>query len=518
MNTSNTTKMILQDIPRTVPSASLNAISSNNSISSEGRIGTFKSVRDDGKRKHAEQPSHTISDADISTRIQATVAPIITKKQKHSNIRLLAVSEDATVLNPLHNFVRMQIEVFTATATDMVQPAPGRKTPVKLHQVGLRCIHCKNLPPGDRVKRAVCFPRSVGRVYHSVSDMKFDHFSKCRGFSDEMRVKFGILKNQNKRRGNDKKSSVSSSSSAKSASLTSLASTAQYYRDCARKLGMVDACGGGIFMDSDTPCIGGSNQSSPILSGTTNAPFPVQNLPAHMLVNSSLVYPMGSTNCPNQTGRHLVQKNTSAPVMLRPPTTALLASHEDSKYLNSLHCFVRRNVEAFVATEEEISAPAPGRKIRVTVGQVGIRCIHCARLPLHNRAKRSVCYPPSVSGIYHSVSNMKFDHFGVCQGLPADARSEFTNLKASCGRRNGNSSSCGGRDNGIMSNSTARFYYDSAVRLGLVDTQTGIRFSEQQHHQHHQGPAAAERGRESSSPNSVAHDGISVLMMAATRT
>jgi hypothetical protein len=167
----------------------------------------------------------------------------------------------------------------------------------------------------------------------------------------------------------------------------------------------------------------------------------------------------------------------------------------DPQYLNSLHCFVRRNVELFIADDEDISAPSPGRKNRVNLGQVGIRCIHCAKLPVKERVKRSVCYPPSVSGIYHSVSNMKFDHFANCMGLSPEGRVEFDHLRTNFTRR-GSSTSNGGRG---MSNSTAQYYHDSALRLGLVDTPDGIRFANQLQAQ-----------------DKNAHDGISALMIAAT--
>ena len=57
------------------------------------------------------------------------IAPAPTK------IILLGQPNDAQVLNPLHVFVRQQIEVFTATAGDMCAPAPGRKNRLQLHQV-----------------------------------------------------------------------------------------------------------------------------------------------------------------------------------------------------------------------------------------------------------------------------------------------------------------------------------------------------------------------------------------------
>ena len=48
---------------------------------------------------------------------------------------LLAQPEDKSVLSPLHAFIRTQIEVFIATETEMSEPAPGRKHPIKLKQV-----------------------------------------------------------------------------------------------------------------------------------------------------------------------------------------------------------------------------------------------------------------------------------------------------------------------------------------------------------------------------------------------
>jgi hypothetical protein len=146
----------------------------------------------------------------------------------------------------------------------------------------------------------------------------------------------------------------------------------------------------------------------------------------------------------------------------------------DSHYLNAIHCFVRRQLEYFVATKEDASAPSPGRKVKAVVGQVGIRCIHCAQLNSKDRVKRSVCYPPSIGGIYHAVSNMKCDHFAVCKGLPQKDREEYLRLRASNMRKRSKQAK-GVPDSGIA-NATAQYYHDCALRLGLHDTEKGIRF------------------------------------------
>jgi hypothetical protein len=443
---------------------------------------------------------------------------------KPVNLLLLARPNDDMVLSPLHVFVRQQVEVFTATEADISQPAPGRKNRIQLNQVGLRCIHCRDLPPRDRVKRAVCYPSSVGRVYHSVSDMKFDHFSHCKGRSAGVKAKFDELKDDSKVKRHKKslKTPVYSSSS-----------TAQYYHDSAREMGMVGGPGG-LFMIKDVsnfnpgtyhpnfvslesnstqagiPILPKSLQSvaleqDAILSPnhlnhammlgmdtrTSFAPFSASlDYAAKNAMMSSLASYLYSMNTTNQILNDInAQRNRTteidASVDVKNPSvgtsdTRSLTSPTDQYHLNPLHCFVRRHIEVFVADKDDITAPAPGRKTRVTLGQVGLRCIHCAALPMKDRVKRAVCYPAAVAGVYHSVSNMKFDHFDKCRGLPEHERAIFVTLRSTCGRhgpRNSSAESTGSK--GVPNtNSTAQYYQDSAIAMGLVDSENGIRFQD----------------------------------------
>jgi len=575
-------EMVLQNIPNTITSSAVSVVSSTDSVCSDSSQSTqplSRSFDDETSGSNLAKTSQHTLDSRIECALISVAAPSNKRKRPddcrrvsysdlssasgvemrdreikkmkashdlpRGNTSLLAFSDDAAVLNPLHVFCRMQIEVFKATPADMAQPAPGRKNPIKLNQVGLRCIHCKHLPPRDRVKRAVCYPSSVRRVYHSVSDMKFDHFSNCRGMSGELRGKLETLKKQGKRHGAHKQKNAVGSS--KSSGTSSSVSTAEYYHDCAVKMGMSDAVGG-IFMPNAQ--VGTSDTSAALSQQSSRPPdvVPIENkvacsnpppaLPTNMLKNDDTAsqYPLYLKNLDGSRGpapaprryplwsvtysrgkQHVpgVPRPTALPLTTTTTTTArplqvLLSSELDSQYLNPLHCFVRRNVEVFVATEEDMAAPAPGRKNRVTRGQVGIRCIHCACLPLKNRVKRAVCYPPSIRGIYHSVSNMKFDHFQNCQGLSTEARAEFSNLQAACSRRSGGGGSSKGRSgNGTNGNSTSQYYHDSARRLHLIDTEQGIRFSAPR-------PPTTIQVPEEVSPLQSAHDGISALMIAAT--
>jgi hypothetical protein len=164
---------------------------------------------------------------------------------------------------------------------------------------------------------------------------------------------------------------------------------------------------------------------------------------------------------------------------------------------------VRRRIEAFAATEQDVTIPSPGRKQRVVVGQVGLRCVHCAGSVV--RVKRAVCYPPSVDGIYHSVSNMKFDHFKHCPALPLADQIEFEALQETV-----RSKVSAGKGS---SNSTAKYYKQAALEIGLVDSSENIRFAERIVLDEQDDRTSSLGSRSDNSMN-----GISALVIAATNT
>jgi hypothetical protein len=525
-----------------------------------------------------------------------------------SGRRLLSLPGDDDQLNPLHCFVRRNIQLFLASKTDIDALAPGRKRDIFLNQVGLRCIHCMHLPTQDRVKRAVCYPSSVSRIYHCVSDMKIDHFTQCSEMPLKVKQHFLSLKLICSKRWNKSALGCRGSSN-----VCGVASTAKYYAESAKALGIVET-EQGLFLadmkpesDYDTPplrtsqpispststnssvstCVSASN--SPSLSSVSsnkervqlstessnikrvtetkaNVTIPYSSekskprskntesvdtesskdycrsdllhhheshsaqmdaapkpgcffIPYSVRVSKPVVYvkptlnpffapqlvfpkmgmPPRAISVPalNLTGSnvqavshvpepkennlqtvshllepkerniqsdsHLVSASKDVPTK---KSIRLLAIPEDCLFLNELHCFIRRNIEVFSSTKKDVSVPAPGRKSHVTVGQVGLRCIHCSELPYKERVKRAVCYPPTVSGVYHSVSNMKFDHFEGCRGFPEDLKKQLLELKLLCNRKRGAQNA----------NCTAKYYSNAAKKMGLVDTPGGIRF------------------------------------------
>ena len=85
--------------------------------------------------------------------------------------------------------------------------------------------------------------------------------------------------------------------------------------------------------------------------------------------------------------------------------------------------------------------------------------------PLHQDAiekqvKRAYCYPQSMSGIYHAVSSMKFDHFSKCSGLLDLEQIKFVHLHLACAHRGSGGGQAATQG---MANSMAQYYHDSAL-------------------------------------------------------
>jgi hypothetical protein len=141
-----------------------------------------------------------------------------------------------------------------------------------------------------------------------------------------------------------------------------------------------------------------------------------------------------------------------------------LSREEDSFKLSSFQVLLRMQIEAFQATEDDVTTHTRGRNKPIGLGQVGIRCLHCAHLPVASRKKGSTYFPAAVLGIYQAAQNMCSTHIqcGLCSEMPEELKREFARLLSSK----------------VASSGAGRPYWaQSAKQLGLVDTEDGgIRF------------------------------------------
>ena len=64
------------------------------------------------------------------------------------------------------------------------------------------------------------------------------------------------------------------------------------------------------------------------------------------------------------------------------------------------------------------------------LGQVGIRCRHCAKLPTWSRARGAVYYTATLDGLYQAAQNMAKNHLcKQCQLIPENDRARLNQLR-----------------------------------------------------------------------------------------
>ena len=426
---------------------------------------------------------------------------------------LLALPEDVMALSKPLCIIRENVEVFRATSRDVDAPAPGRKNPVSVGQVGLRCIHCRHM--SDRVKRAVCYPSSLHRFYRTITDMKLDHFTACPGVPQEIK---GALDNL------------------KVLSSRSTGTTMRYFVDSAMKLGLVDTDGGvrfksdttmeivtdgGVRFKSDTTmeivaesgdtatssvssCLATESKSDEDLTRkvdslsvvcpeffskmsnllSTSSKLLVDEVDLSSTPGTEVVskYSESDTESddPEQIADEPLESGPDADLILAPSSECqgdqkcqifhgcvLLSQKEDKFMLSPLRSFLRENVYAFSATEEDIATRTP-TNFSIALGQVGLCCKHCHKISPKDRSNRAVCFPFSIDRLYQSVADLQRFHFTICKEVPADVKEKFEYLKCASSK-------------GSKGLATRQYWVTSAKKLGLVDSTSGIKFGRDPH-------------------------------------
>lgn len=134
----------------------------------------------------------------------------------------------------------------------------------------------------------------------------------------------------------------------------------------------------------------------------------------------------------------------------------------DDDLLSDHQILLRKQIEYFEAGPQEVQSITHGRRREIQIGQVGIRCKHCAAVPPRNRSKGSVYYPASLRALYQAAQNMAASHFtSSCEMIGEDLKAQFQALqgaKASAGH--------GGK----------KYWSDCAKAVGIVETETCLVF------------------------------------------
>ncbi len=159
------------------------------------------------------------------------------------------------------------------------------------------------------------------------------------------------------------------------------------------------------------------------------------------------------------------------------PRVLHVPSDDDS--LSPYQCLVRRQIELFEASEADIHATAQGRNRPIIVGQVGIRCIHCGRLPIERRARGAVYFPSTLISTYQTAQNMANSHLiKDCLDIPKCIREDLVRirLRENSESQNTRKSAFGGgraywarglqTNHGVIETEDRRLKFDSSSIVG----------------------------------------------------
>ena len=91
----------------------------------------------------------------------------------------------------------------------------------------------------------------------------------------------------------------------------------------------------------------------------------------------------------------MTTSDTSSSTTGHPPV--ILSLQLDRMRLSPFQCLARQQIELFEATEKDVQSGARGRNNPIILGQVGIRCKHCAHLSPTSRNRGAVYFPTKVS-------------------------------------------------------------------------------------------------------------------------
>ena len=138
----------------------------------------------------------------------------------------------------------------------------------------------------------------------------------------------------------------------------------------------------------------------------------------------------------------------------------LLALPQDKDWLSDMDCFIRKQVEVFSANSVDVKDAKEDGKFAVQYGQVGLRCVHCAKVTKRARGD-AVTYPHAISCIYESVRELQRLHFSddnYCPNLPQELKSAQNRITTFASS---------------LSSVLRRYYVQAAKALGLFDTEGG---------------------------------------------
>jgi hypothetical protein len=308
---------------------------------------------------------------------------------------------DSNLLTDYFYFVILQLSVCRLTEKDR-KTRGGKRQDVAVGYGGLQCIHCATAPSARKF-----YWSNVDRLANSFAGIP-DHVLTCKMCPEDVTEALLVLKGRHNAQ----------------MSMLPRGSQKQFFRLMWKRLHAGDSEAAAAA--SSFPSLKGASTAA----AAAKDPSPPTLTAAETLKKAVTV-----------SSREKLER-------------VLLAVAQDKDWLSDLDCFIREQVEVFCANSTDVNNAA--EQVSVTLGQVGLRCIHCAKSQegAHGNA---ILYPHSVSGIYESVRELHRLHLHDCPHLPIQLKSKMSKMTGSTS----------------LSSVLRRYYVQAAGALGLFDSDEG---------------------------------------------
>lgn len=350
----------------------------------------------------------------------------------------LVLDEDKLLLTDYFYHLMRQLRLCRFSEADR-KTRGGKRENIKVGYGGLQCVHCAEAPNSRKF-----FWSNVDRLANSFAEIP-GHVLKCRRCP--VPIKNALL--ELKRRHPEQMARLPRGSQK------------VFFRRMWRRLHDEDPEAADETTESTTDAAGASNDENvaPKSKSSKNAPAITEDAVKTEATDSSDESTLVIERSTREAAEALSDSATNnAPSS--PSSRVLLAIAEDKEWLSDMDCFIRRNLEVFCATADDVDIAREDRKYPINIGQVGIRCVHCAKVKGNVAARgTAVAFPYSINGIYESVREFQRLHLESCPQLPDGTKAKLAGFQGSAS----------------LSSVLRKYYVLAAKALGMHDTPDGIR-------------------------------------------
>lgn len=136
---------------------------------------------------------------------------------------------------------------------------------------------------------------------------------------------------------------------------------------------------------------------------------------------------------PKQSNSTAPKQSVSAGPMKSIPKSipCCLAEPDDKEWFDEAECLARKGVQIFCATKYDVSFwKASIRKLNISVGQVGLRCLYCTRTDRNAVDLDATIFPSKIENIRDDVQLLYHRHSLKCKSAPQHIKNLLETVKA----------------------------------------------------------------------------------------